>query len=57
MEIPGFHTFSHYALINSNETDTIYPIIYDSTGSRVIWDGSTDPKNEVTPKCEYISSA
>jgi len=47
--IPPFHTFRHYSLINNNEADTIYPMIYDSTGSKVIWDGSTDRKNEVTP--------
>ena len=56
MTIPPFYTFSHFHLKNDNETDTVYPMIYDITGTRVIWDGSTDTKNEVAPS-KYIPSA
>ena len=39
-----------YLLINDNASDTVFPLIYDSTGSKVIWDGSVSSTNEVLPR-------
>ena len=40
----------YYLLVNDNDSDTIYPVIYDVTGNMVLWDGSSTPGNEVLPR-------
>ena len=41
-----FHNFS---LHNRNKADTIIPLVFDQSGSTVIWDGSIDSGNTVGP--------
>lgn len=48
--------FRYFLLINANEVDTVYPMVYDESGSKVIWDGSSSSGNDVHPG-KYFPSA
>lgn len=49
-------SFFEFLLNNINQADTVYPMVFDSLGTNVLWDGSKDPGNEVPPG-EYFLSA
>ena len=46
MSAPDFRKF---LLKNFNQADTVYPMVYDRSTKKALWDGSTNSSNVVGP--------
>ncbi|KAK0516456.1 hypothetical protein JMJ35_001059 [Cladonia borealis] len=44
--------FRNFILKNESESFTVFPVVWDESGTKKIWDGSETPSNQVTKGSE-----